>query len=123
MRIINIIGLSVFLELYKKYNSVLALCIFINGMFFHINYTNIYLKLYDILFNLITILILVFRNFQVLKYHFFLSIGIYFLNYYCFDVLQLYHRDISDLIHILGVQYILSLGLLKILKKNYSINK
>ena len=117
MRIINIIGLFVFLELYKKYDSILALCIFCNGILFHSNHENIYLKLYDIIFNLISISILVFRHFQLLKYHFFLSMEIYFLNYYCFDVLQLYHRDISDFIHIFGVQYILSLGLLKILKK------
>lgn len=123
MRIINIIGLSVFLELYKKYNSILGLCIFCNGILFHSNYRNIYLKLYDILFNFIAILMMVFRYFQLLKYHFLLSIGIFFINYYCFDVLQLYHRDISDLIHIFGVQYILSLGLLKIIKKNNFINK
>ena len=123
MRIINIGGLSVFLDIYKKYKSILALCIFFNGILFHYNYRNIYLKFYDIIFNLIVIFILLYQNFQLLKYYFILSIGTYCFNYYCFEVLQLYNRDISDLIHIFGVQYILSLGLLKIIKKNYFINK
>lgn len=117
MRIINIVGLSVFLELFEKYQSILALCIFFNGIFFHYNYRNIYLKFYDIIFNLIAIFILLYQYFQLLKYYFLFSIGIYCFNYYCFESLQLYHRDVSDFIHIIGVQYILSLGLQKILKK------
>ena len=36
---------------------------------------------------------------------------------YFFEILGIYNRDISDFIHIIGVQYILSLALIIIIKK------
>jgi hypothetical protein len=110
-------GLTVFLEIYKNFNSIISLMVFLNGILFHMNYKNKYLKYYDILFNLCTILFLLLKKFHSLKIYFLLSISIYLLNSYFFESFHLYNRDISDLIHIVGVQYILSLGLIKFLKK------
>lgn len=118
MRIINILGLTVFLRIFEQYRSILALMVFLNGFLYHSFHTNLYLKYYDIFFNLISVCFLAFFNFFTLFKFFFISMIVYFLNYYFFEHLRYYCRDISDLFHILGVQYVLSMGLLKILKKN-----
>ena len=118
MRIIPVIGLSVFLNILKEYNSIIAFFVFFNGLLYHSFHNYNFLKFYDIFFNLILILVLSVQHFKILKYHFFFSMTTYMINHYCFQMIGLYNRDISDFIHIFGVQYILSLGLLKILKKN-----
>ena len=117
MRIINIVGLVVFLRIFLLYNSFLSFIIFFNGILFHSYEKNTYLKNYDIFCNFLITSYFLYNYFHFVKFYYFISIGIFLLNSYFFETLQLYNRDISDFIHIIGVQYVLSLALVIILKK------
>lgn len=123
MRIINIVGLVVFLRIFLTYNSILAFIIFFNGILYHSYENNTYLKNYDIFCNFLLTSYFLYNYFHLVKFYYFISIGIFLLNSYFFETLQLYNRDISDFIHIIGVQYVLSLAFVIIIKKNKSINK
>lgn len=123
MRIINIIGLSTFLSIFIKYKSIIAFIIFFNGILYHSFEKNHYLKNYDILCNFLITSYFLYFYFNSVRNYYFIGIGIYILNTYFFEILGIYNRDISDFIHIIGVQYILSLALIIIIKKNNSINK
>lgn len=123
MRIINIIGLVVFLKIFLKYNSVLAFIIFFNGILYHSFEKNHYLKNYDIFCNFLFTSFFLYHYFHLVKYYYFIAIGTFVLNSYFFETLELYNRDISDFIHIIGVQYILSLAFIIIIKKKKSIHK
>ena len=122
MRIINIIGLLVFLKIFLTYNSILAFIIFFNGILFHSYEKNNYLKNYDIFCNFLITSYFLYNYFHLVKFYYFISIGIFLLNSYFFEE-GFYNRDISDFIHIIGVQYVLSLAFVIVLKKNKSINK
>lgn len=123
MRIINIIGLSTFLSIFIKYKSIIAFIIFFNGILYHSYEKNHYLKNYDILCNFLITSYFLYFYFNSVRNYYFIAIGIYILNTYFFEILGIYNRDISDFIHIIGVQYILSLALIIIIKKNNTINK
>ena len=116
MRIINIIGLVNFLQLYQKYNSILSLAIFLNGLLYHSFETNIHLRFYDCIFNFITCSYIFYSYFQEFKYYVFVSLSIYVFNLCVYDCYHYITRDMSDLIHVIGVQYVLSLALEKYIK-------
>lgn len=116
MRIINIIGLVNFLQLYQNYNSNLSLIIFLNGILYHSYENNIYLRFYDCVFNFITSFFLLYYYYQELKYYAYVSFFIYLFNLYMHDYSHYIIRDISDFIHVIGVQYVLSLALEKYIK-------
>lgn len=123
MRIINIIGLSTFLSIFIKYKSIIAFIIFFNGILYHSYEKNHYLKNYDILCNFLITSYFLYFHFNSVRNYYFIAVSIYILNSYFFEILGIYNRDISDFIHIIGVQYILSLALIIIIKKNNIINK
>jgi hypothetical protein len=116
MRIINIIGLVHFLKLYQKYNSILSLIIFLNGILYHSNENNMYLRFNDCIFNFITCFYIFYHYFQKFKYHVYISLSIYLFNLYMYDYCHYITRDISDFIHVIGVQYVLSVALEKYIK-------
>lgn len=113
MRIINIIGLSSFIKLYYKYNSLIPLFVFFNGVLYHSNENNVYLRLYDVFFNIVLCFYILKCHFSLLKYYALVSFSVYLINLYVYDYCHYVSSDISDFIHILGVQYILSLALEK----------
>lgn len=113
MRIINIVGLSSFLNLYLKYNSFLGLIVFFNGILYHTNENNKIVRVFDTLFNFLLCINLLYYHYQELKHYAFISFISYMLNLYIYDYKHYINQDVSDFIHIIFVQYILSLALKK----------
>jgi hypothetical protein len=121
MRPINIMGLFCFiLPLCIKYKSKRAIAIFINGLLYHYNDTNEYLKNYDILWNL-------FFTFYTLKSfpptikHTSIGGAFWILN----NILiynSFINNTIGDIIHVCGVQFPLSKGLELALKQKLILN-
>ena len=116
MRKMNIIGLVHFLQLYQKYNSILSLAIFLHGLLYHSFKTNIHLRFYDYIFNFITCSYIFYSHFQEFKYYVFVSLSTYVLNLCVYDCYDYITRYMSDFIHVIGVQYVLSLALEKYIK-------
>ncbi len=116
MRIINILGVSVFyLPLIYKYRSKRATAVFLNGVLFHTNENNVYLKYYDIAMNAI---MCIYTHYEYEKAYYYILTS--FLSYVLISFLQKKDkitRNTSDAFHVLFVQGLLSVCLNKI-KKN-----
>lgn len=128
MRIINIIGLSCFLKLFHQYGSVISFIVFLNGFLYHSNEKNIYLRLYDVIFNFFLCFFILYQHFALLKFYAIFSFFVYVCNLFLHDYYHFISKDTSDFIHVLGVQYVLSLALEKYIKiekekKNHSLHK
>ena len=52
--------LSCFLKLFHQYESFISLIVFLNGFLYHSNENNIYLRLYDVIFNFFLSLLIVY---------------------------------------------------------------
>jgi hypothetical protein len=105
MRIINILGVLVYLYFGVFYNSYRCYIIFINGILFHTNEKNIYLKYYDIVVNgLITFYTIYNCPITIIGASigcFSFLINMYFLNK------GYYNNTIGDTIHVLFTQWIM----------------
>jgi hypothetical protein len=102
MRIINVIGILLFLFPLLNYYSYRAFIIFINGLLFHIiYYDNVYFRNWDYFCNLI---IGIYSSFNSKSYiHViigWLSSLLCFINNEMYFKYKLYNRDIVDLIHV-----------------------
>ena len=115
MRCLCLFGLLPYIHLYFEKQNIIPFIIFINGILFHSNETNIYLKIYDIIINSIIILHFSYHYFPQIRSHVCFAILIFFLNFYCFSIKNYYNRIHADAIHMIGVQYVLSRGLKKVL--------
>lgn len=115
MRIINIIGVFLFLYFGILYNSYRCYIIFINGVIFHSNETNIYLRYYDIMGNAIFTIYTIYYYPKTRPYAI-IATASWITNTYCNNY-HFYSDNISDIIHVLFTQYILCYALV-----NYSID-
>ena len=107
------IGLIPFLYIYLLKNSYISLAIFINGILFHSSYKtkyNKFLKYYDIFMNLIfTIYVNTYTKWQNQTFIITIFSCLSFIienSYFGYDFL-------NDYIHIILVQFLLSIGLYK----------
>ena len=116
MRIINIVGFLPFLKLYFEKQSVIPFIVVVNGILCHNDGTSFMFRLYDILINLILLSHFLYHHFRKVRLLILLAIFIFCFNFYCFDVKKYYDRIYSDIIHMVGVQYLLYRGLRKVLK-------
>lgn len=101
MRIINILGLTIYIYLGIKYNIYISYFIFFNGFIFHTHENNEVIKLYDLLFNVLLGLYMTYHCNIMILYSLFILI-IYFLNTYLYKnkyILRIH----SDIIHVFGV--------------------
>ena len=82
MRFINILGVTfLFFPTFLKYKSKRALMVFINGVIFHSNENNKYLKYYDIMCNALMCYYTYSRNNMALKYILFSFLNFTINNY------------------------------------------
>lgn len=103
MRIINILGLINFFYLGYFFNFKLAYIVFFNGILFHTNENNNFLKIYDLFINILIGLYLCYNyNFIILKSLFILLS--YTLNNYFYKN-KYYSRFFSDIFHVLFTIY------------------
>jgi hypothetical protein len=119
MRIINILGLiiNVFPLIYK-YNSKRALLIFMNGIIFHSNEDNYYLKYYDIICNIIMILWTNYYHYTKTLNLSVISVIMFVMNNLLYTTAWKNKRNLSDIYHVLGVHLPLSIALERSLKVN-----
>lgn len=114
MRIINISGIIIyFIPLIFKYQSKRALIVSINGLIFHSNENNQYLRYYDIFCNLLMILWTNYYYKETRKLAM-TSVAMFGINSY--TTLFKKNRNLSDIWHVLGVHLPLSIALEKSLK-------
>lgn len=110
MRIVNIIGcVCFFFPLFYKYQSYRALLVLINGILFHSNENNHFLRLWDISCNIF----MCFYTYYVYKMAMFFiifSFTFFLFNWY-FSHTKTYSLIVSDLLHIIFVQLPLSICL------------
>jgi TRAP-type mannitol/chloroaromatic compound transport system permease large subunit len=112
MRYIPILGVVyLFFPIILKHNSFRAKVVLINGIIFHSNNKNEFLKYYDILCNVILGIYTYNKNNKV-KNNIIFSVFFYILNGYLFNRKYL-SDDLVDLNHVLFVQLPLSIGLKK----------
>lgn len=120
MRIINILGVSVlYLPIIYKYKSKRAAAVFLNGVMFHTNENNVYLKYYDIAMNAI---MCIYTHYEYEKAYYYILTS--FLSYVLTNILEKKDkitRNTGDVLHVLFVQGVLSACLNKI-KKNQSLS-
>ena len=105
MRIINILGVFIFLYFGLLYNSYRCYIIFINGILFHSNETNIYLRYTDIISNAIITIYTVY-NYHETVIGAILGTFFWICNIYLYKK-GLYDLYISDIFHVLLTQFIL----------------
>ena len=99
MRIINIIGVSLFYKLYLDFRLYICLLVFINGLFFHSFEKNIYLFYNDVFWTIVLSLRYLYYNRQCL-YPMIIVLLISLANNYLFYNLHLYSREICDCFHV-----------------------
>ena len=110
MRSINIFGLCCFfLPLTIKYRSKRAFIILLNGLLYHSNEGYQYLRYYDVIFNFFIILYTMKNNVAIVKYSIFSS-SIFILNTILTET-SIITRNLSDIIHVIGIQLPLARGL------------
>ena len=116
MRIINISGIIIyFIPLIFKYHSKRALIVSINGLLFHTNENNQYLRNYDIFCNLLMGLWTCYYYKDTRKLAM-TSIAMFGINSFTLVPLFKEHKYLSDIWHVLGVHLPLSIALEKSLK-------
>ncbi len=121
MRPINIIGLCCFfLPLAIKYRSKRALIIFLNGLLYHSNERYQYLRYYDVICNFFIVLYTIKNNAAIVKYPIFGS-SIWILNTILTETSTI-TRNLSDIIHVIGIQLPLARGLELTLNKKLILN-
>ena len=119
MRIINILGLMIyFFPLVYKYNSKRALLIVINGLLYHSNEDNFYLRNYDIISNVLMILWTNYYHYEKTLNLSIISVIMYTINYLLYATVWKDKRYLTDIYHVLGVHLPLSLALERSLKVN-----
>ena len=101
MRIINILGLTIFIYLGIKYNIYISYIIYFNGLIFHTHENNEVIKLYDLLFNVFIALNMIYHCKNLLLYSLFIFI-IYSFNNYLYKNKYI-SRIFCDIIHVFGV--------------------
>jgi hypothetical protein len=110
MRIINLLGILIFLYYGLLYNSYRCYVIFLNGTIFHCNEYNDYLKYYDIFVNALITFYTIYKCPMTIVGATIGSIAflcnVYFFNKKC------YSRTTSDIIHVLFTQWVLCYALL-----------
>jgi hypothetical protein len=118
MRIINILGVSsLYLPIIIKYRSKRSLLVFLNGILFHINENNIYIRNYDIICNIIMCYYTYYNYNRAYSYILF--------SFYSFIINNILHtnnyisRNTSDVFHVLFVQGTLSVCLNKVKYLDY----
>ena len=113
MRFINILGVTfLFFPTFLKYKSKRALMVFINGVTFHSNENNKYLKYYDIMCNALMCYYTYNKNKMTLKYILF-SLANFMINSYMVNN-KLISLVNSDFYHIFFVQSPLAVCLNKV---------
>ncbi len=105
MRIINILGVLVYLYFGLFYNYYRCYIIFINGILFHTNEKNIYLKYYDITVNVIITLYTIY-NCPICIIGAFIGCFSFFINMYFLNK-GYYNNKIGDIIHVLFTQWVM----------------
>ena len=110
MRIINILGVIIYLYFGLLYNSYRCYIIFINGILFHSNENNIYLKYYDITVNTLITFYTVY-NCPITIIGSFIGSSSFLCNIYFYEK-GYYNNTVSDIIHVLFTQYIMCYTLL-----------
>lgn len=119
MRIINLLGLIInFFPLIYKYNSKRAILIFINGLVFHTNEDNNYLKNYDIICNILMILWTNYYYYKKTLNLSIISVIMFTINNLLYTTVWKDKRYLSDIYHVIGVHLPLSLALERSLKIN-----
>jgi hypothetical protein len=110
INIICIAGLFIFyLPLAIYFYSFRCILVFVNGLLFHLNKNNFYIKIYDIFCNL---LMMLWSNYYY-PYTFLVStfsVFIFFINTYL-KKMNIISQNITDIIHLLFVQFPLALSL------------
>lgn len=110
MRIINILGVLVFLYFGVLYNSYRCYIISINGIIFHTNENNIYLRYYDIAVNTIITFYTIYIC-PICIIGAFIGSSSFLCNMYFFNK-GYYNRTTSDIIHVIFTQWVLCYTLL-----------
>ena len=99
MRIINILGVSVlYLPIIYKYKSKRAAAVFLNGVMFHTNENNVYLKYYDIAMNVI---MCIYTHYEYEKAYYYILTS--FLSYVLTNILEKKDkitRNTGDVLHL-----------------------
>lgn len=110
MRIINILGVLVYLYFGVFYNSYRCYIIFINGILFHTNEKNIYLKYYDMAVNTLITFYAIY-NCPICIIGASIGSSSFLYNTYLFNK-RYYNRTTSDIIHVLFTQWVMCYTLL-----------
>lgn len=110
MRIINILGVLVYLYFGVFYNSYRCYIIFINGILFHTNEKNIYLKYYDIAVNTLITFYTIY-NCPICIIGAYIGSSSFLCNMYFFNK-GYYNRTKSDIIHVIFTQWVMCYTLL-----------
>jgi len=105
MRIINILGVLIYLYFGLFYNYNRCYIIFINGILFHTNEKNIYLKYYDITVNVIITLYTIY-NCPICIIGAFIGCFSFLINMYFLNK-GYYNNKIGDIIHVLFTQWVM----------------
>lgn len=118
MRIINILGAFIlFVPIFFRYKSKRALIVFINGVIFHCDENNEYLRYYDIVCNTLMCYYTYHEYKPSLKYTLF-SCSNFFINNYLYQNTYL-SRTHSDIYHVLFIQTPLAIGLSEVKEIQY----
>ena len=115
MRLINLLGLFLYIDFVKNKKSLRAICVIINGILYHglyhdHNQQTRYMKLiryWDIICNMLMTYYTIY-NYPHTRIYAIIAIKIFILNLYLVKKFPYY---VVDVIHVLGIQYPLSLGL------------
>lgn len=115
MRPINLLGLLLYIECIRTKHSLRGLLVFINGLIYHSLYTEKnkerrfmkIIRFWDIICNTIMTYYTIY-NFPHTRIYAVIACKIFLLNLYLVNKLPYY---VCDFIHVLGIQYPLSLGL------------
>ena len=101
MRIVNLLGLTMFFYLGIRYNIYISFLIYINGIIYHTNENNNLIKLYDLISNILIALYLSYNCFDIIIYSLF-TLTIYLINSFLYKKKYI-SRFLCDIIHVFGV--------------------
>lgn len=120
MRIIPTVSVAtLFIPITLYFNEYRSAIITINGILCHTNETIWFFKYNDIIWNTLLIIYSAYHNTDIIKYQI-LAICIYVCNVWLYEK-KLISRNISDIIHVTGVQGIAAYGIFKDCLLHYKI--
>ena len=121
MNFINLIGIQLFLYLYYKFKSFIALSIYLNGLLYHIFKLNVFL-INDYLFNIIYILYGIYNSNNLNNYY--LIFSLLFILFFKKFILNIKKNSLLDqILHVLFIQYTAFYMLYKYFKIQKSKNR